>query len=345
MALPKKRADGRYRKVVNGKAFYGRTRSELDEKIDEYFEALNAPKMFKDIADEWWGEIYDTLANQTLKGYRPALKRIIEEFGDMDVTTITASDIHNFYKYLKTLEFSTKTISNYKTVLNQILELAVIKGHIVYNPCAHVRLPRGKPAVERPRASAHDEEIILAHPDAWIFPFLCLTSGLRKGEALALTWGDVDFEKRIIRVNKSVEHILDAPYLKEPKTKAGNRLVPLISILADALLRLKARVVAHPDFYIVSKDGTSLMRKSEYDRKYDSYKREYGITATAQRLRKSFASIAAEQGAGIKDLQYSMGHTSSVLTLDTYIKAGENTVNNLRDAIEDRFQAQKKAPK
>lgn len=345
MAAPKKRADGRYRKIVNGKAFYGRTRRELDEKIDEYFEALNAPKLFNDIADEWWGETYDTLANQTVKGYRPALKRIKDEFGEMDVTTITASDVHNFYKYLRELEFSTKTIANHKTVLNQILELSVIKGFIIYNPCAHVRLPRGKAAVERPRASAHDEEIVLAHPDAWIFPFLCLTSGLRKCEALALTWGDIDFEKRIIRVNKNVEHILDAPYIKEPKTRAGNRLVPLLSILADALLDLKSRVVAHPDFYIISKDGTSLMRKSEYDRKYASYKRKYGITATAHQLRKSFASISAEQGARIKDLQYSMGHTSSTLTLNTYIKAGENTVNNLRDAIDDKFQAQKRAPK
>ncbi len=339
---PTKRKDGRYRQVVDGRAFYGKTRRELQQKIDEYEDDKHAPKTFKTIADEWWEDTVDGLANQTLKGYKPALKRAIDIFGDMDISKITAADIHRFYKKLKALEFSYKTISNHKTIINQIFDLALIKGYIVYNPVAHVKLPRALGHTERPRASQSDEGIILSHPEAWIFPFICLTSGLRKGEVLALKWQDIDFEKRIIRVTKSIEHVGVNPYEKEPKTKAGNRTVPLLSVLADALTALYKRKKPQPFYYIVSEDGLKPLSKSVYEKKYREYQKEFGITCTAHQLRKSFASIAAENGAGIKDLQYTLGHTSSVLTLDTYVKAGENTVNNIRSAIDAGFSAQKK---
>ena len=64
----KKRADGRYRKVVDGKAFYGDSEREVYKKILEYTEKKERGCTFAEVADKWWSEVYDSLASQTLRG-------------------------------------------------------------------------------------------------------------------------------------------------------------------------------------------------------------------------------------------------------------------------------------
>jgi integrase len=59
--------------------------------------------------------------------------------------------------------------------------------------------------------------------------------GLRRGEVLALTWKDIDLEKKVLQVNKSVQMFKNQPQIKKPKSKAGTREIPIPNILIDIL--------------------------------------------------------------------------------------------------------------
>ena len=85
-----------------------------------------------------------------------------------------------------------------------------------------------------------------------------LYAGLRRGELLALEWNDIDFEKKVIHVNKSVEILTNQPRIKRPKTKAGTRDVPMPEILYDALYSIRKK------FLILTEPNGMIYNSSEH---------------------------------------------------------------------------------
>ena len=225
----KRRKDGRFVKVIDGKSFYGYSEREVMRKILEYERKKEKGCNFAEVADEWWSEVYDGLANQTLRGYKPAYARALSELGDYSIKDISPRDISLIFKRMAREGYAKKTIANQRIIYNQIFDYAVVAGHIQYNPCTSVKLPNAKESVVITPASSEDEERILAASDhPWLFPIIALLTGLRKQEILALKWEDIDFEENVISVTKAVEHIGKTPNIKTTKTRSGIRVVPLL---------------------------------------------------------------------------------------------------------------------
>ena len=336
----KPRADGRFQKSITDPVtkkkiyFYGSSEREINKKILDYNRKREEGRSFAEVADEWWSEIYDTLAAQTLKGYKPAYARIVDKFGKVNVSSITPRDILSFYNHLAAQGFSGKTIANQRIILNQILDKAVVEGDIQYNPCTSVRLPKGKKKETRDPASAEDEERILTSDHPWLFPLVALLTGLRKGEILALQWRDIDFGANTISVTKSVEHIGKTPHIKSTKTENGVRLVPLLDMLKAKLEPLKSA----PEKYIFSeKDGKEPLYEHRYTRLYNDYCRDVGITCTAHQLRHSYATIAVEEDVNPKDLQNALGHADISTTLDIYAKARKRSVEKVAEKLNAKY--------
>ena len=86
----------------------------------------------------------------------------------------------------------------------------------------------------------------------WALPYIALMTGMRRGEILALQWKDVDFEKNMIHVTKSIAYEGNAPVVKNTKTKSGQRVVPLLNELKDYFLTIEPRPAKN---YIISDDG------------------------------------------------------------------------------------------
>ena len=337
----KPRKDGRYQKAITdprtGKKiyFYGATEREINKKILEYKEKIENGRTFGELADIWWEETYDTLAPQTLKGYKPALKRVLDEFGKTSVRDIQPRDISAFFKAMTVQSFAQKTIANHRIILNQIFNFAILEGELQYNPCTAVRVPKASKKT-RPPASTTDEEKILTSDHPWLFPLTALLTGLRKGEILALQWKDIDFDDNTISVTKSVEHIGKKPHIKSTKTEAGERLVPLLQIL-------KQRLEPHrgnPDSYIFSDDGgSSPLYEHRYTRLYNDYKRDVGITCTAHQLRHSYATIAVEEDVNPKDLQNALGHADIATTMNIYAAARKRSVDKVAEKLNAKYTA------
>lgn len=339
MARLQKRADGRYQRSItdkNGKRiyFYGTSERELNRKIMDYQEAQARSRTFGEIADLWWGEAYDQLASQTVKGYKPALAKALEEFGDDPIDVIQPKDIQHFYKTMALKGFSSKTIANHRIVLNQIFNYAIVEGDLQYNPCTSVKMPRASKKQPREAASTSDEDKILQSDHEWLFPLFALLTGLRKGEILALQWRDIDFEENVIHVTKSIEHIGEEPRIKTPKTESGTRIVPLLSVL-------KERIESHrgkSDHFIFSEDGGKTpLRNKRYQKLFTDYAKEVGITCTAHQLRHSYATIAVEEDVNPKDLQNALGHADITTTMNIYAEARKKSVEKVASKLNARF--------
>lgn len=317
------RSDGLYEaiRIIDGKrkAFRGHTPREVEQKMLAYRETSERGRTFREIAGEWETVHFPTLTPNTLKGYRPALARAVEHFKDTPVKQIKAPDVKKFInEFARTGSGETrraqKTVTNQLLVVNLIMGYAAENGEIEYNPCANVTIPKDLPKTRREAASTEDEKIVKRSAGIWLLPYLILYTGLRKGEALALTYGDIDRKENLIHVTKSVYHINNKPYIKTPKTEAGTRSVPILDPLAPKLPKSRQK-----EHYLFSEDGgVTPLTEMQYQKRWKDFARQTGIQCSAHQLRHSYATMLFECGIEVKDAQDLLGHSTAAVTQDIY---------------------------
>lgn len=331
--MRKRRADGLLQKSfthpVTGRrtVVYGKTERELNEKMMNRLSSAKDSTKFHVIADDWWKLNSQHFAVQTIREYQAAYRRAIKYFGNQPITEVKPQDIARYYNSLR--NFAYKTVCNHRTILNHIMNHAILIGAIEYNPVQPVPLPSGLKKTKRPAAPEADEKAVRATADIWLFPYLALMTGMRKGEILALQWQDIDFDNDVIHVTKSVAFDVDRPFIKEPKTQAGNRIVPLLAPLKKTLLTQ----VGKPEEYIISRDGKHPLTDSQFKRQFNKYRKETGVTCTAHQLRHSFATIAYECGLDLKSIQEILGHQQLHTTMDIYTDFRKSSVDAAREKL------------
>ena len=149
--------------------------------------------------------------------------------------------------------------------------------------------------------------------------FLELSSGLRRGELMALQWEDLNVEDRILSVSKQVTHVNGELVVTEPKTKNAVRKMALSQQAVDLLVREHEQ---HPDNPILfpsprtggywSPDAVSrINRKLLKNAGIEEHVRFHD-------LRHTFATMAISSGVDVKTLSSMLGHYSAGFTLDTY---------------------------
>ena len=336
----KKRSDGRYVKTMTDPRtgrrvfFYGDTEREINRKIMEYSTGLAGGRTFQAVSDEWWENAEPKLAEQSKRGYKRAKIRADEHFCNTAIKDIKPRQINEFLGKLAGQGFAQKTIAMYRLVLNRVFSSAVLHGDIEFNPCSSVKLPSGLPKKQRTSASEQDEIAVKASADVWIFPYIALMTGMRKGEILALQWKDIDFEKNLIRVYKSVAHQGDRPIIKVTKTETGNRFVPLLAPLKEKLLTVKTK---QADDYIVSDTGKTPLTNRRFITLMSDFKNKTGVTCTAHELRHSFATIAFENGIDPKTVQEILGHKQLSTTMDIYTTFREKAIQSAAEKLNNAF--------
>jgi integrase len=342
----KRREDGRMVKAITdprtGKRvyFYGKTEREINRKILAYREKLEDGRTFAEVSDEWWGDTMERLSPNSIHTYRVARERADAEFGDELIKNITARDVQVFIKRfaddgIRTM--SRKTVSNQLMVISQIFKHGIVSGDCENNPAQSVTVPKGLKTTKRTAAAETDEEIIKRTPDVWLFPYFILYTGMRKGEALALTGADIDIPNRTITVSKSVYFDSDRPNIKSPKTKAGYRTVPILDPLLPYLPKLKK------DEYLFSAatDPHKPMGYGLFRLRMQKYHEKTGTTFGAHQLRHSYATILFECGVDPKTAQHLLGHAQISTTMDIYTDFREKSAKNIAQEINEKLMNMK----
>lgn len=294
-------------------SIYDRDPEKLYNKIQAKENETPPPLTFESAADAWEKKHWDRIGNNTAETYRAPLRRCKQQFADMNAEDVTAQSIQAFLADLGKQGFSRRSVQMHRDIINMIFNNAIVENELRFNPCTAVTMPRNLPSKKRqlPEDAAIDAVRSHANSPFGLFALVCLYAGLRRGEALALRYEDIDRQAKLIHVTKAVEFIGNNAHIKPPKTNAGVRDVPLLAPLADAIPQNGT------GYLFPREDGTPLT-KTQYRKRWIRYCESIGFEITAHQLRHGYATILYEAGIEDKDAQELMGHSTIAVTRDIY---------------------------
>lgn len=289
--------------------------AELSEKREAFIKEIekSIDKNFAKIADEWEEQHSKTIEYYTQSCYAAPLKDLKAEFGKDDISEITSITFQKFLDNMAQKGYAKQTIKLRRIVMSQIFDYAIFQEYVTYNPIKVCKVSKQAKQTTRLLPAESDIDIVQNNTNDFFgkYCMLLMYTGLRKEEALALNYEDLDFNNNLIRVDKVLIFENGKGMIRNTtKTKAGKRFVPFLPILQNVFEQGKKGLV-------FTFDGQP-MKKYQFDKGYNKFRKQTGLTCTSHQLRHYFATVCFDAGLDEKDTQEIMGHSKISLTKDIY---------------------------
>ncbi|MGA7412363.1 MAG: tyrosine-type recombinase/integrase [Bryobacteraceae bacterium] len=207
-------------------------------------------RTFSDVLQHWLKTHADVrLEKLTVKRYRDLAAYFEAVAGHKAMTSFRTVELEKTFIELQKhggkdgRELSPKTIRNMASVVACVFDEAIREEIIEYNPMRSVRLPRIIKAESKVLEESQLEALIEgASGTPWLRMLLLLdaNTGARRGELLAVTWADLDFERRVLQLTKSLGQTHDEIYVKTTKNRKA-RAVTLPENLLRELVAYRAK--------------------------------------------------------------------------------------------------------
>lgn len=347
------------------KSFYGNAKAEIKNKAKSYLmkveNGFSEPKKIL-LSDyiEYWLKTYKLNKIEPPSYYR--LYSVYEHqlkdtIGLKMMGDIKARDIQNFIDEMANPsngKIKPLAISGLKKIiqlLNPCFKTAIQEGILFLNPCDGVTLPK-ESCIKTPtkkQISLSDDEIEKFKEVAlekykstaeycsrdFLVLLLIVNLGLRVGEMLALSWSDIDFENRIVYINKTLQSDIRNFEAKEgekklysriknsTKTNAGMRVISLNDSVMSYLEELRAydkrnKIVSD---YVACTTAGTLNRARNLQRSLERLLKKANIDkkVSLHTLRHTFGSYLLRKGVGIEVISKLMGHARITVTYNKYI--------------------------
>lgn len=226
---------------------------------------------------------------------------------------------------------SRRSVVHLHRVLHLALRQAVRWQLLARNPAEAVDPPRPRPREMRVLDEDQMGQLLrlAVGTPFYVAVLLAVTTGMRRGEILALTWADIDFKAGNLVVTKSLEQTRAGLTIKAPKTAKGRRTIPLPGLAINALRRQKVQqakqrlVLGSPD------DGTphavcpalngGYLQPDALSRQFRAFIKASGLQCIRfHDLRHTHATQLLRQGVHPKVVSERLGHAGITITLDTY---------------------------
>ena len=299
------------------------------------------------------------LANSTIETYKSLWEIHVKnsKIGNQKLSNIRKSDILLFYTNLKNTGMKNSTIHSYHNMLHPCFQLAVDDNIIRVNPCKDcLKDFKEDDSVKREILSIKEQQILLNYIKeekrySWCYPLFMfiLETGCRGGEALGITWDDIDLKNRTININHQLIYKKKDGkfrfYISKPKSKSGERIIPINDTLYDILEEYKENTIfmskssgievdGYKEFVFLNKQGNLIILCS-LNRVLEKIITRYNKTHTEKlpnvsihSLRHTACTRMAEKGIDIKVLQYLMGHANIATTMEIYNHVDLERVKN-----------------
>lgn len=369
------RSDGRWEgRVVVGtdpstgklirRSVYAATQRECRRQMTEMQQTIDTgtyQEPSRMTVSEWMAEWLETFARPkvkplTLAAYDAAIRNHIDPaVGTVKVQDLRGVHVQRLYNGMLTAGKSPKTIKNIGAILHKAMGIAVKQGYLRSNPCDAAELPKVTRAEIKPLS---DDEIaaflraIQGHRMEALFA-VCLFAGLREGEALGLSWGQVDFAAGTLTISQQLQREKKAGgrYYIVPTTKSGKpRIVkpPEVAmryLRAERTRQAERRLAAgaawsNPnDLVFTTDDGRYLAIATVY-RAFKRIAASIGRPdARPHDLRHTAATVALAAGADLKSVQDMLGHATASFTLSTYAHATDRMREDTADRVQRYYDA------
>jgi integrase len=344
----KQRADGRWVRVVtvNGKrhSFYSNadTESKADKDIRkqmlDFSGEVKRGELFENVAREWEKTSYEELAYGTVKAYKPAVAGLIERFGGMPCSSITSNDIASYFNGLIKKGYSKKILDRQRSVFNMIMKHGSNENGKKVNLVPKLSIPKNlKPKVSKLMTLKERDTIIANKNNGYwgFFAYFVMTTGCRRGEAFALTYNDVDFDKKLLSIHKTVEHHGNMGVIKDhTKTDSGMREVPLTD---DIISTLAEKMTAPSDLIFPDPISGGIITNDRITRGWDQFKKEIGVNSTLHKLRHAYATYLYDANVDLKTAQYLLGHADMQTTYKIYTHLSEERKTHVTDDLRNKL--------
>ena len=303
----------------------------------------------------------DTISPKTEQGYDELLKnQILPHLGAVPLQKLTTRDIENWHATLL-IEgrrdhrgrpigqggVSPRTIKHAHGILNRALREAVRHELVLRNVATAQRPPKIVPAEMHILSPAQVKEFPTALDGHELAApaVTALFTGLRRGEILALRWGNIDFMAKLLKVRESLEQTRVGLRFKPPKTRAGVRDIALPDIVVEVLHGQRKRLLerrlllgqgklSDDDLVFPAWDG-SPWEPEAFSAAWARFAQEHGLGVTFHELRHTHASQLIDAGVPLPEIAHRLGHSSPAITLSTYAHLFKKDDSKAAKAIND----------
>src|SRR6266700_2052634 len=358
-----RRKDGRYQAALTlenheRKYFYGKTRKEVQDKLNTaLYEqkkgtlATGPQQTLGAYLEKWIDQVVKlTKRPNTYNGYRSVVKcHLIPSLGHIKLQKLTVEQLQAFFAE-KQETLKPKTLALIHSVLSSALSNAVKCGLVGRNVASLVSLPsveryegqvltvdQARKLLEVARGSRLDVLLLVA-----------LTTGMRRGELVALHWSDLDFETGILQVRRNVTYMDGVGYVeREPKTKAGRRKIRLAGVVLEALkehgdrqqqARMKAGEKWQDRGLIFSNIYGGFFDADHMGAMFKKLLKKAGLPDVRfHDLRHSVATVLLAAKIDLKVVSELLGHSSVAITADIYAHVLPEQQQEVVDKMDDLF--------
>ena len=339
---------------------------EIAKDLQDEIDSFKAKKMTLNAFYEDYIEQKQELKTSTRTNYKYMYKKYVwDSIGRRKLPEIKYSDIKKFYNHLiREVGFKPNSMETIHTILHPIFATAVRDGYIRVNPTdgvmAEIKKSNDWEKPKRHALSVGEQEAFVEFTKShsvyshWLPLFtVLLGTGCRVGEVVGLTWDDCDFKNGIININHSLIYRPDEYtgksgfYISTPKTKAGEREIPMFEAVRKALLNERMRqmregfnqtVIDGYSGFIFSNRFNGVLSPHNINRAIERITRDYNVEESelaarqnreplllphfsVHNLRHTFCTRMCENESNIKVIQEIMGHSDISTTMDVYNEA------------------------
>lgn len=287
---------------------------------------------YKDWLDMWLKNyIKASTKERTYDRYEQLVRtHIVSKIGNTDVNDLTPIVLQSFVTELLNtgnLKTGKELSANFVNMVISVMQNSLKTAHLVgiANEYTANKIKRPKTKEKQVECFSCQEQkkienyVLNGCKDKLFGIVLCLYTGLRIGELLALTWDDIDFGKGLLFVSKTCHDGNDGKnhirIIDSPKTVHSRRVIPLPKQILSLLKGIKRRSKCE---YIVADDDKPVFVRS-YQRSFEFLLKKLNIPHKGfHSLRHTFATRAIECGMDVKTLSELLGHKNATITLNRY---------------------------